>query len=54
MKVTIKAFIRRIFHIHDWSYHVVNMTVEGDVKTATIGWKDCHKCGASKLLFIYG
>jgi hypothetical protein len=42
-----------ILGFHKWKYYVYNIKTECD-NTVTFSFKDCNKCGASKIIFFYG
>lgn len=50
----IRRWVKRVFCFHKWKYHVVNIQTEGSTSCLTMAWKDCNKCGHSRIDFTYG
>lgn len=50
----IKQRLRCLVGLHDWRVCGDNLHGTASEKTITIAWRECHACGQSRLLFIYG
>jgi hypothetical protein len=51
--VQVFTWFKDLFHKHDKETFVENIRTDSDI-IITIGFKQCKKCGYSKLIFIYG